>query len=96
MHKWEVRSGVGNRVEESRVLEGKKRIREMIDGLGDTIRGGKGDEDVKTAIVLGGGGEVKPRVLCLAHDFRCVGESCAMRSWPGGWMGWAEKSKGIE
>ncbi len=32
----------------------------MIYGLGDAIRGGEGDEDIKTAIlVLGGGGEVE-------------------------------------
>ncbi len=31
----------------------------MIDGLGDAIRGGEGDEDVEASIVLGGGGEIE-------------------------------------
>ncbi len=31
----------------------------MIEGLGHAIRGGKGSEDVKATIVLGGGGEVE-------------------------------------
>ncbi len=50
---------VRNGREEGRVLEGKKRIRVMIYGLRDAIRGGKGDEDIETAIVLGGRGEVE-------------------------------------
>jgi hypothetical protein len=59
MHEWKVGGGVGDGGKEGRVLEGKKRIREMIDGLGDAIRVGKGDENVETAIVLGGGVEVE-------------------------------------
>ena len=31
----------------------------MIEGLGHAIGGGKGSEDVKATIVLGGGGEVE-------------------------------------
>jgi hypothetical protein len=43
----EVGGGVGNRREESRVFKGKKRIREMIDGLGDAIRGVRGTKMLK-------------------------------------------------
>jgi hypothetical protein len=47
MHKWEVGSGVGNRGEEGRVLEGKKRIKEMIDGLADAIKAVRGTKMLK-------------------------------------------------
>jgi hypothetical protein len=58
MHEWEAGSGVGNRGEAGRVLEGKKRIRVMMEGLGNAIRGGKGSKNIKATIVLGGGGEI--------------------------------------
>jgi hypothetical protein len=87
MYKWEVGSGIGNRGEEGRVLEGKKRIREMIDGLGDAIRGGKGDEDVETAIVLGGGGELEAAGAVSRPRFPVCRRIVGVTIWPGGWMG---------
>ena len=50
---------VGNGREAGRVFEGKKGVRVVIEGLGHAIGGGKGSKDVKTAIVLGGRGEVE-------------------------------------
>ena len=54
----------------------------MIHGLGDAIRGGEGDEDIETAIVLGGGGEVEGcldaelRVACCRHCFDSLLGGC--------------------
>jgi hypothetical protein len=64
LHKGEVGGGVGNRGEEGGVIKREKRIREIIDGLGDAMRGGEGDEDAEAAIVLGGGGEVEATDGC--------------------------------
>jgi hypothetical protein len=78
MYGWKVGGGVGDGGKEIRVLEEKKRIRVMIEGLGNAIKGSKGSKDIKATIVLGGGGEVeaagaisRPRFLVL---WRIVGD----------------------
>ena len=83
----EVGGGVGNRRDEGRVFKGKKRIREMIDGLGDAIRGGEGDENVEAAIVLGGGGEVEATGAVSRPRFPVCRRIVGVTIWPGGWMG---------
>ncbi len=42
-----------------RIFEGEKRVREMVQGLGDAVRRGERDEDVEATIVLRGGREVE-------------------------------------
>ncbi len=59
MYDWKVGGGVGDGGKEVRVLEGEKRIRVMIEGLGNAISGCKESKDIKATIVLGGGGEVE-------------------------------------
>ena len=43
-----------------RVLEGEQGIEKMVEGLADTIRGRERQEDIVTAIVVGGRREIKP------------------------------------
>ena len=43
-----------------RVFEGEQGIGKMVEGLADTIRGRERQEDIVTAIVVGGRREIKP------------------------------------
>ncbi len=43
--------GIGDRWEKGGVLEGKKRVRKVRDGLTDAVGGGKRDEDIEATIV---------------------------------------------
>jgi len=52
-------SGVGDRREKSGVFEGKEGIGKVREGFADARETGGGEEDVKTTIVVGGGGEIK-------------------------------------
>ena len=53
-------SGVGDRREKSGVFEGEEGIGKVGEGLADTRETSGGDENVKAAIVVNGGGEIEP------------------------------------
>ncbi len=59
----------------------------MIDGLGDAIRGGEGDEDVEASIVLGGGGEVEA-TGAVSRPRLPVGQRIVGDDELAGWMEW--------
>ncbi len=52
-------SGVGDRREKSGVFEWKEGIGKVREGFADVRDTGGGEEDVKTTIMVGGGGEIK-------------------------------------
>ncbi len=78
----------GRRV--ARVFEGKEGIGKVKEGLADARETCGGEEDVKIAIVVGGGGEIESASAVFGP--RLAGEK-ATTSWLGGWVGWAAKSK---
>jgi hypothetical protein len=53
-------SGVGDRRKKSGVFEGEEEIRKVGEGLAETRETSGREEDVKAAIVVGGGGEIEP------------------------------------
>jgi hypothetical protein len=58
-------SGVGDRREKSGVFEGKEGIGKVREGLADARETSGGEEDVKTAIVVDGGGEIEAACAML-------------------------------
>jgi hypothetical protein len=65
-------SGVGDRREKSGVFEGKEGIGKVREGLADARETSGGEEDVTTAIVVGGGGEIE--ATCAMLGPRLAGE----------------------
>ena len=53
-----------------RVLEGEQGIGKMVEGLADTIRDRERQENIVTAVVVGGRREIKSPGTMFAHDFR--------------------------
>ncbi len=89
-------SGVGDRREKSGVFEGEEGIGKVREGLAFARKTSGGKEDVKTAIVFKGGGEIESASAIMGEgrvkNLRVRGGSKATTSWPGGWMGWEAKS----
>ena len=56
-----VSCGVGDNGVRGRVLKGEERIREKIQGVGDTSGACLRNKDVMATIVGKGGGDIKPR-----------------------------------
>ena len=65
-------SGVGDKREKSGVFEGEEGIGKMRDGLADTRETCGGEENVEAAIVVKGGGKIKPASSMLGP--RLAGE----------------------
>ncbi len=64
-------SGVGDRWQNSGVFEGKEGIGKVREGFTNTLKTSRGEEDVETAVVFGGG-EIEPASAVFGP--RLVGE----------------------
>ena len=64
----------------------------MSEGEGDALRAGGNDIDPLAAVVGKGGAKDKSAIPVRGPSVAVLGPGKARQSWPGGWIGWAEKS----